>query len=203
MSSVKCLYCDKTIGSFTLRSLLLKKDELCPDCRKKLKVTRKRIDLGEFQVETFFDYDGLFRDLLLQYKECHDEALKDVFLYDLKEYLGLRYHGYHLLCIPSSFKKSEERGFDHLKAMFQTVQLVPLEGLKMKREITQEGKDLVQRRLMESNYIYNGPNVDKILLADDIMTTGSTLKGAFSCVKSHARKVKVISLAYKNITLHL
>ena len=201
---MRCLYCDAPIETFTLRSLLLKKDELCPKCRKKLKVKRRIIDLKEFQVETFFDYEGLFRDLLLQYKECHDEALKDVFLYELKEYLELRYHGYRLLCIPSTLKKREERGFDHLKEMFRTVQLVPLsEGLEMRQQITQEGKDLVQRRQMESNYIYNGPKVDKILLADDIMTTGSTLKGAFLCIKKHAEKVKVISLAYKNITLHL
>ncbi|MCR4633633.1 MAG: hypothetical protein K5648_05855 [Erysipelotrichaceae bacterium] len=200
---MRCLYCDDPIESYSLVSLFLKTDELCPKCRRKLRPKRKKIPLGDLEVETFFDYDGFFRDLLLQYKECHDEALKDVFLYDLKEYLELRYHGYHLLCIPSTGKKLEERGFDHLKEMFRLVQLKKISCLKMKEEITQEGKDLSERRRMETNYAYIGPDVDKILIADDVITTGSTVKGAFSAVKSHAKMVKVISLAYKNITLHL
>lgn len=199
---MRCLYCDKEIEKYTFRSLFLRPDELCPECRRKLKIKRKIIQTDGFEVESFYDYDGFFKSLLLQYKECHDEALKDVFLYDVKEYIELRYHGYHLLCIPSSRRKIAERGFDHLKEMFRTVQMRRLEGLFMKEEMSQEGKDLTARRQMRSNFLYKGPFADKILIVDDVITTGSTLKGAFEAVSGHAKKVKVLSLAYKNITLH-
>ncbi|MEE3425998.1 MAG: hypothetical protein VZR26_10565, partial [Erysipelotrichaceae bacterium] len=121
---------------------------------------------------------------------------------DVKEYIELRYHGYHLLCIPSSRRKIAERGFDHLKEMFRTVQMRRLEGLFMKEEMSQEGKDLTARRQMRSNFLYKGPFADKILIVDDVITTGSTLKGAFEAVSGHAKRIKVLSLAYKNITLH-
>ncbi len=199
---MNCLYCDRPIRSYTLRSILWKEDELCPECRKRLKVSRKIIDTGEFKVETFFEYDGIFRDLLLQFKECHDEALKDVFLYDLKEYIEIRYHSYCLMFIPSSQKKREERGFSHLEEMFRTVQLKRASGLEMKKEMSQEGKNSAERRKMIGNFAYNGPFIKRILLVDDVLTTGSTLKGAFRCLKSHAFDVKVLTLAYKNITLH-
>ena len=199
---MRCLYCDKPIKTYTFASLFLKEDELCPSCRKKLKIKRRKINLGEFEVETFYDYDGIFRDLLLQYKECHDEALKDVFLYGLKEYIETAYHGYRLLLIPSTAGKREERGFDHLKEMFRLVQLHRAEGLEMRRDFTQEGKKLEERALMSDNFTYNGPFLDKIVIADDVLTTGSTLKGAFSCMSKHSKIVKVLSLAYKNITLH-
>ena len=147
---MRCLYCDKTIKTYTFSSLFLKEDELCPSCRKKLKIKRRKINLGEFEVETFYDYDGIFRDLLLQYKECHDEALKDVFLYGLKEYIETAYHGYRLLLIPSTARKREERGFDHLKEMFRLVQLHRAEGLEMRLDFTQEGKKLEERALMRA-----------------------------------------------------
>lgn len=199
---MNCLFCDRRIRSYSLRSILWKEDELCLECRRKLKVSRKIVGMEDFKVETFFEYDGIFRDLLLQYKECHDEALKDVFLYDLKEYLEIRYHSYALLLIPSSRKKRAERGFDHLEEMFRTVQLKKASGLYMKKEMSQEGKNSTERKEMIGNFIYNGPFLDRILLADDVLTTGSTLKGAYRCLKAHSSDIKVLSLAYKNITLH-
>ncbi len=199
---MNCLYCDQPIYSYTLRSILWKEDELCPNCRRKLKASRKIVDMEEFKVETFFEYEGIFRELLLQYKECHDEALKGVFLYDLKEYIEVRYRSYSLVFIPSSRKKREERGFNHLEGMFQTVQLKRTGGLEMKEEMNQEGKNSTERKEMIGNFFYNGPFADKILLVDDVLTTGSTLKGAYRCLKPHASNIKVLSLAYKNITLH-
>ena len=197
--SVRCLYCDEPIVSYTLRSFLLKDDELCPSCRKALKVNRKMIPLGDFEAESFFEYDSLFRSLLLQFKECHDEALKDVFLYDLSEYLELRYHGYQLLFVPSSQKKRKERGFDHLEEIFSGVRLKRAKGLRMKEDLCQEGKDVQERSRMIGNYVYEGESLNKILIVDDVITTGSTLKGAYLCMKNRARQIKVLSLAYKSI----
>ena len=199
---MNCLFCDRPIHAYTFRSLFWKEDELCPDCRARLKVSRRIVDMGEFRVETFFEYDGIFRELLLQYKECHDEALKDVFLYDLKEYLEIRYRSYSLMFIPSSRKKRMERGFDHLEEMFQTVQLKRAHGLYMKKEMSQEGRNSSERREMIANFAYQGPFTDRILLVDDVLTTGSTLKGAYRSLKPHSSDIKVLSLAYKNITLH-
>ena len=59
------------------------------------------------EVETFYDYDGMFKSLLLQYKECLDEALNDVFLYELADYTNLSYWGYRICFIPSSAGKHE------------------------------------------------------------------------------------------------
>ena len=107
---MRCLYCDKEIKKITVSSLFIKNDPLCIECRSALKPKRKQIIIEGHRIETFFEYDSLFRSVLLQYKECHDEALKDVFLHDLKEYICFRYRGYQIVPVPNSRKKREERG---------------------------------------------------------------------------------------------
>ena len=195
---MRCLYCDKAINRFSFRSLLIKEDLLCMDCREKLPLKRRIIRVKEMEVETFYDYDGMFKSLLLQYKECLDEALKDVFLYELADYINLRYWGYRICFIPSSAGKLEYRGFEHLKLMFSEIKLKPLEGLKMKQELCQEGMDLKNRMKMADNFVYKGKQGLKVLLVDDVLTSGSTLLGAYRSLYSNCKRIKVLSLAYKN-----
>ncbi len=195
---MRCLYCDKTISTVSLRSLLIKEDKLCADCRSRLVLKRRKIKIQEMEVESFYEYDGMFRSLLLQYKECLDEALKDVFLYEIADYINLRYLGYQLCFIPSSEKKKGFRGFEHLKLMFEEVKLKQVTGLRMKEERCQEGLDLNGRMKMLDNFVYEGKQGRKVLLVDDVVTSGSTLLGAYRSLKACFKTVKVLSIAYKN-----
>ena len=72
----------------------------------------------------------------------------------------------------------------------------------MKTELIQEGKNAEQRREMEDNYIYEGEALGKVLLFDDVVTTGSSLMGTFWAIKGKTAKIKVLSLAYKSKGLH-
>ena len=116
---MKCLYCDKEINTYTLYDLFIEQDVLCNECRKKMKYHHQKFHLDDLEVESFYDYDSLFKELLLQYKECYDEALKDVFLYRLEDYLRIKYFGYQIIYVPSCKENSERRGFNHLKEIFE------------------------------------------------------------------------------------
>lgn len=199
---MRCLFCDRQIDKYDLRSLFLERDELCISCRSQLKVRHRYLDLGAFRVECFYEYEGIFRSLLLQYKECGDEALKKVFLYGLKDHLNIRYFGYKMMLVPSSKRKLESRGFDHLAGIFEGLRLERAGGLKMVEELSQEGKSFFERAKMADNYVYEGEKLDKVLIVDDVVTTGSTLRGVYRSIFEHAKIVKVLSLAYKSSTLH-
>ena len=54
---------------------------------------------------------------------------------------------------------------------------------------------------MKNNYIYEGPKLDKVLLVDDVVTTGSSMIGAYNALKNSCNSVKAVSLAYKKKTL--
>lgn len=199
---MNCLYCDSKNEKMSLTSLFLQEDLLCSKCRQQLKIERKIIDLGEFKVETFFEYDGIFKSILLQYKECMDEALKPVFLYGLDEYINIRYHSYKLLLAPSSKSKLEKRGFNHLEGIFEPIKLERINGLRMINDLCQEGKNYEERSKMKNNYIYEGERIDKLLIVDDVLTTGSTLMGIFNALNPKVDRIKVLSLAYKNKSLY-
>ena len=195
---MRCLYCDKQITKLDFKNIFMEEDSLCIECRKKLKLNRKYVDLGPIKVETLYDYDqGIYKELLIQYKECFDEALSSVFLYLLKDYIKLKYHGYSILYVPSSKQKLETRGFNHLELIFKPLGFKDVKGLKMRENLYQEGKNLAQRKAMIDNYIYEGERVNKVLIVDDVLTSGSSLLGAYNAIKPYSNKIKALVLARK------
>jgi len=199
---MRCIYCDKQMDKTSISSILFDEDLLCLQCREKLKIRRKSFYLEDLKVETFFEYDGIFRSLLLQYKECCDEALSDVFLYGLNDYIRMRYFDYRILFVPSTQAKKEKRGFDHLNLLFRNVSLKEIKGLEMKKEMIQEGKNAEERYEMKDNYIYTGEDHKKILIVDDVITTGSSILGVYHAVRGHADKMRGLALANKSKRFH-
>lgn len=195
---MRCLYCHSQITKLNIESIFLEEDVLCVDCRNKLKINKKMVDLKNIKVNTLYSYDeGLFRDLLIQYKECFDEALAPVFLYLLKDYIRFKYFGYKILFVPSSKRKIAERGFNHLEKIFEDVKMPKIRAVTMKQELIQEGMSLAQRKRMINNYIYEGDNIDKVLIVDDVLTSGSSVLGVYNAIKPYAKKISVLTLARK------
>lgn len=194
-----CAYCGKNINKYNLNSLFIEDDILCSECRNALKLKKRYFNLGDLKVETaFYEYDGMFRNLLIQYKECFDEALAPVFLYMLKDYIKYKYYGYNIVLMPSSRQKLEARGFNHLRLIFEPVGLKIIDGLEMRSELIQEGKNYEDRALMVNNYIYKGEHINKLLIVDDVVTSGSSMIGAYRAYQGKTKKIRAISLSSKN-----
>ena len=197
---MRCVYCDEIKNKTNLTNIFLKQDLLCIECRKKMPIKRKIISYSNIKVESFYDYDSLFKSLLIQYKEAYDEALKDVFTYWLDDYLNYRYFDYKIVFVPSSESKLIQRGFNHLELIFSNLKHKRIDGLYQKQELIQEGKDFQERSKMKSNYIYTGEKERKVLVLDDVVTTGSSMMGVYNALKEKVRYIKLLSLAYKNFT---
>jgi len=192
---MNCLYCDKEYSEYDLYTLFLGDDVLCKDCRLALKYDHTYTKLDDLVVESIYDYDSLFRSLILQYKECYDEALRDVFLCRYLDYLKIKYHGYQIVYVPSSKKKREERGFDHLKLIYHRLGLKEAVGLGVKEELIQEGKTYLERIKMKDNFYYDGPDLGKVLIVDDVMTSGSSLLGVYRALRGRAKYIRAFVLA--------
>lgn len=197
---MRCVFCDKEIEKYSFSTLFLKQDLLCVDCRNKMPIKRKIIDYGKIKVEAFYDYNSLFKDILIQYKEAYDEILKDVFMYWLDDYINYRYWNYDILLMPSSEKKLKERGFNHLELIFKNLKQNRVTGLSYKNQLIQEGLNRKQRLKMKDNFIYLGDYHDRVLVLDDVVTTSSSLLGVYEVLRKKVKHIKLLSLAYKNCT---
>ena len=197
---MKCKLCEKNIDTLSLYELLFNKDVLCKKCRDSLKMKRRIYHTKDYDVEYFYDYNKPFETLLLQYKECYDEALYDAFLYKIDTYINIKYFNYHIIYAPSSIYKKQLRGFDHLRKMFESVNLKEVKGLKVKNELDQKHKTYFERQKMIDNFIYDGDNHDRVLIVDDVYTTGSTINGIYRAIKPYFKHIKVLVLAKTSIS---
>ena len=174
---------------------MIKEDPLCPKCRNQLnrRIRKKKVD--DIEVEYFYDYDGIFSSILLQYKECYDEALSEVFAYDIVDYVKIRYYGYKVCFVPSSEENYCKRGFHPMELILKSGRMEEVESVNMVNQLCQKGKSGADRKLMEHNFNYQGKMLDKVLIVDDVLTTGSTIKGMYNALKPYCTTVKVLVMA--------
>ena len=142
-------------------------------------------------------YDEAFSKCLIQYKELADEVLKDVFLYEEVRWFRRVYRGARLAMLPSSPMKLQSRGFSHLKRMFECTGMEIIEPFVKLDSADQKKRSVSERRKMEHG-IFLKPDADlkgKIVLCDDTITTGSTLKGALNALGDKAEDIEIYTVS--------
>ena len=159
----------------------------------------KTINLDGLQVEGLYLYSDLVRDLIIQYKEYKDEALFPLFLWKDIKRLKKKYKDYVIVCLPSSQQASHQRGFDHVKLMFEMLDLEMVDVLYKSQDIFQKQMKLSQRKdigkylRIKDEWRIEGK---KVLLVDDIITSGETIKAADKLVSQYAKEVKGLVISY-------
>ena len=192
---MKCLLCGKRTGSSSMPLIsMFSDDPLCYDCRKLWKPYQGKREIEGIRAEILYDYRSGYRSALIQYKECGDEALKDIFLYPHISMIRRKYRGYTLLLMPSAKEKVRQRGFDHLEEMFACLNMPMMSPFEKLREIDQKGGGRSRRSVMTGNIILKEGVIlpEKILLVDDVVTTGSTLRGALHCIDVQKHRIRIL-----------
>lgn len=194
---IRCRYCDELLfKNSSMIRYLLNDDPLCARCRQSLTKSIKTINVQGIKINTLYLYDDHFRSLIIQYKEGNDEALKDCFLFPFKRMIAQKYRGYTLTWVPSSNSKLTRRGFDHMAKMTEGIRLEKRALLYKIHDRSQDGND---RYKMQSNFAcLTGRLPSKILLIDDVITTGASFCGAYRALKRPNNTIKCIAVAHSS-----
>lgn len=172
---------------------------ICQKCLEKLDAKFIDFKIGAITATAIYQYNESIRQLIYQFKGCYDYELKDVFLYRYVHYLRLRYHDYVLIPAPSSEVDDLKRGFNHVVAIYENLNLPMLSILKKINREKQSDKSHKDRLKVNKNIYANNINQikdKKVLIVDDIYTTGSTILRCIELVKKgKPKQIKVLVIA--------
>jgi len=194
----ECLVCFKPIvEGLDLLELIFKNDVLCGHCRKKLIRVDRKFDVEGLNVHTIYQYNDTLEKWMYQIKESKDETLGKCFLYGLSRKIEKAYRGYILVMVPSSIEKTQERGFHAVSKMFESVKLEKRNCFRKDNIKQSKLKRTERQHILDSIHLIDSSIKDnqKILLVDDVCTTGSSLKACYQLLKTDKNKVDILVIA--------
>ena len=182
--SNECLICFKSVYRHTYLLSMFASPNLCLDCLGKLDVIFKKETLYNTPILYLYTYNDFFKSLLFRYKGQYDLALAPVFLDAYLWWLQRKYRRYIVAPCPSSNSQNMIRGFAPMEEIAKTLNLPLFTGLYKKYEYKQSDQHFYNRaRIKDVIAIRDEEKIKgkKVLLIDDVMTSGHTVKACIDC----------------------
>lgn len=197
-----CLICMDKLGRY-------RGYNICSDCEYKLRFIKGARAITKDIICKFpLHYTGETKRLIYNYKYNSDTFLYKIFgqimVNFLEEYEFKNFD--YLLYIPSTKKSIRKRGFDHCKEICKyisenyNIKLLENSLIKTRETKAQHNLSMEERSInLENSFEIKDENTikdKKILLFDDIVTSGNTLYQAVNVLKKGgAKKVDAIAIA--------
>ena len=125
--------------------------------------------------------------------------MKDIFLNLFIKELKICFKGYKIIPVPSYKNDDELRGFNHVIEVFKQLGLDILSIVEKTEHFKQAEKSAKERQSINKYLQLNSTKSlkkDRVLIVDDIYTTGATMKAVINLVeKLHPKEIKVLVLA--------
>ena len=181
---------------------------LCNTCRKSIKVIN---EVYQDEIISYGYYGGVLKDLILKFKYKNNFTAGDILAEFLEEYIikNFKYKEYIITYIPLSKKSKKNRGFNQCeyiaKKISRDLSIEVLDILTKQKE-TKEQKTLKRderyENIKDAFTIEKGLGIKnyKIILIDDVTTTGATLQEAYKLLKKfEVKDIKLLTLAKSHI----
>ena len=194
-----CLICFKKVNITDFCRLFNAEIPICQACQTEMEPKFINFSVDGHKATSIYDYNPFIRKLIYQYKGCYDYELHKVFLDRYAKEIKLRYFDYVVIPIPSYKNEDEERGFNHVVETFKSLGINMLNIIE-KTEKHKQAVSTFNQRKEVYKYLELNSHLDlskkKVLIVDDVYTTGSTMKAAIHLVeKLNPKKIDVLVVA--------
>lgn len=191
-----CILCFKSLdNSMSFLSWIFRDDEVCYECRVNLNSELELINVMGMKVMCLYRYEGYARDCILRYKDGKDRWIAKVFM---NHSIGIKYRNHVVVYVPSSAEAVLKRGFKHNELLVKSVFSNVVDDCFIKlSDFKQSELSLRKRGLVSESMVRNKDVVfenTKILLFDDIITTGNSLRACYDILCKEGYKVDVLAL---------
>lgn len=188
-----CKVCFKEFESFSVHSLFLENEVICKECLTKYGPIFKEFTFEGCQGLAIYQYKDLIREKLFQLKGCYDYELHSSFLSFYKNELRAKYSGFVVIPIPSNKDDDEKRGFNHVEEIFKSIGFQLTKILMKTQHFKQANLNFIERKNVK-NVLALNENMklkenSKILLVDDVMTTGASMHSSIELIKKFKPKI--------------
>lgn len=185
LKSSRCQICSKELDS----------GQICSDCE----AWKRKYTGNLLRNYAVFRYNDAFHELMVNYKRYGDYILRKVLQELCWQELG-KHRADFYVPIPTAPEHIQQRQFDTISAIF--ADLVPLTTVLGKKSgVKAQGEKTRKERLLskQSFFVLENTNINfnfkKVLLLDDIYTTGRTLYHARNALLTAFPQAKITSFS--------
>ena len=172
---------------------------LCRECQNKLIPHFLKFRVAGVNGLAIYKYDDNIKSLLYQFKGCYDIELAPIFMNNFKKELKAMFKGYIVVPAPSFNDDDKAREFNHVIEMFKFLNLPILHIVnKVSRYKQAENKKRARGQIIDHFSCEPLEEIKnkKLLIVDDVMTTGSTLKAMVGLLlPGHPKTIKILVMA--------